>query len=473
MSQGVLLMRRIVWVTVALLLVLPLLAWGPDVSPALAERGNQWTGEYFNNRDLAGAPVHVRLDPAVDFNWGGASPVPGIVPENDFSVRWTGAQNFPEGGIYTFLATVDDGVRVFVDDRIVIDAWYSQTPTLHTGQATLTAGTHWVRVEYFDAGAQASISFLWRPANALVPPGGWEAYYYSNVDLTGSRVSAGVELNLDHNWGSGSPIPGTIPADGFGARWYGFPEMTGGTYTFVAWADDGVRVYAAGQLVIDAWGPSIYQEHRGTVTLGPGTCTVQVDYREDGDQARIFVYWIQDSGLPPGFGAPSPAAPVVPSSITATVTTGMLNVRSGPGSGWPILTRVRQFETYTVIARNADTTWYQISGPGFTGWVSARYVTLNADPSVLPVAEGGGTAAAPTVLQVRSNVSLRIRRGPSANQARVAALNPGETAIVIGRTADSSWLKVRTGDGTEGWVSSAYVSYVPGGLPLNAIPITG
>ncbi len=462
-------MRRFLLAVMALTMVLSLLAWGPAVSPVHAERGNRWTGEYFNNPSLAGSPIHVRLDSAINFDWGPDSPVPGIVPENNFSVRWTAVQDFPEGGVYTFLARVDDGVRVFVDNALVIDAWYNQMPTLHTGTATLTPGTHWVRVEYYDAGAGALITVLWRPANAQVPTGGWEAIYYPNRNQEGSGVAVGVELYLDHNWGPDSPIPGTIPADDFSARWLGFPELEGGTYTFVAWADDGVRVTVAGQRVIDDWNPSIYKERRGTATLGPGQYTVQVDYFDAGDQARVFVYWIREGGLPPGFGAP---AAVAPSAVTGTITTALLNVRTGPGAGWPVLTRVRQNETYPVIARNADNTWYQISGPAFTGWVSGRYIRLSADPSLLPVAEAGG-AAASNVLLVQSSASLRIRRGPGTNQARVAVFPAGTTATVIGRNADSSWLQIRLDSGTEGWVAADFVTFVPGGPPLSSIPITG
>lgn len=467
-------MRRYLLLGTASLVALLLFAWGPEVRPALAEHGNRWTGEYFNNRDLVGGPIHVRLDAAIDFDWGGASPVPGIVPANNFSVRWSGTQNFPEGGNYTFLAASDDGVRVWVDDRLIVDAWYDQTRNLHTGQISLSAGLHYVRVEYYDAGDAASISVLWRPANALVPPGGWEATYFPNRDLSGSGVSIGVIPNLDYNWGADSPLPGTIPANDFSARWYGFPNLEGGRYTFVAWADDGIRVHVAGQTVIDAWSPAIYREHRGTADLAPGVNTVRVEYFEGGDQARVFVYWIREGAAPSTGGTTgSGTTGGVPiSSVTATINTARLNVRSGPGVGWPILARVSRGEVYTAIGRNNDKTWVQISGPGFTGWVSDRYVRLSADITLLPLAEvtGGGSS---TVLQVQANSSLRIRRGPGTNQARVAALHSGETATVIGRTADSSWLQIRTSAGVQGWVSAPFVSYVAGGPPLSTIPITG
>ena len=229
-----------------------------------------------------------------------------------------------------------------------------------------------------------------------------------------------------------------------------------------------MRVYVDDALVIDAWSPSPYQEYRGTITVNPGIHTVRVEYFEIGDQARITVYWIRE-----GAGVPSTGTAGA-STVTATVVARALNVRTGPGITWPIMTRVYEFETYTVIGQNAAGTWYQISGPGFTGWVSGRYIRFNGDPSGLPITDGsGGGAGTPSgVLLVQSNASLRIRRGPGTNHSRIAALQRGETATVIGRTADSTWLQIRRDDGLVGWVSAAYVTLI-GDVPLASIPVTG
>ena len=86
----------------------------------------------------------------------------------------------------------------------------------------------------------------------------------------------------------------------------------------------------------------------------------------------------------------------------------------------------------------------------------------------------GSAAASPSdgVLFAQSNASLRVRRGPGTNQARIAALNVGDSATVVGRTADSSWLQIRTDNGIEGWVSNSFITLV-GDIPLTSIPITG
>ncbi|MEO8609493.1 MAG: SH3 domain-containing protein [Chloroflexota bacterium] len=68
-----------------------------------------------------------------------------------------------------------------------------------------------------------------------------------------------------------------------------------------------------------------------------------------------------------------------PTSLT--VTTPLLNVRSGPGTNNTIITHVQQGETYPILGHNDAETWWQISVDDQTGWVSGAYVDLdNAQP---------------------------------------------------------------------------------------------
>jgi beta-glucosidase len=78
-------------------------------------------GEYFNNKQLDGQPVVVMTDEQVNFDWGRGRPVPEVGDDN-FSVRWTGTFTPPETGEYKIGATADDGVRVYLDGKIVVDA---------------------------------------------------------------------------------------------------------------------------------------------------------------------------------------------------------------------------------------------------------------------------------------------------------------------------------------------------------------
>ena len=82
--------------------------------------GSGWVGQYFSNPDFAGDPVFTRVDAQVNFNFGAASPVPGFVPEDNFSIRWTNLEDFA-AGTYRFTAGAQDGVQVRIDNQVIID----------------------------------------------------------------------------------------------------------------------------------------------------------------------------------------------------------------------------------------------------------------------------------------------------------------------------------------------------------------
>lgn len=118
-----------------------------------------WTGLYYNNTDFSGAPTLIRQDPAINFNWGLGSPGPGIRAD-EFSVIWTTEQYF-SAGTYRFFAQSDDGVRVYVNDRLIIDGWGVHPLTGYFADVQLPAGTHRLRVEYFENFEFAAVTVNW------------------------------------------------------------------------------------------------------------------------------------------------------------------------------------------------------------------------------------------------------------------------------------------------------------------------
>ena len=67
-----------------------------------------------------------RIDPGIDFQWGGGSPAEGVINDNDFAVRWTGELEVPLTGKYTFNANTDDGVLLWVNGVEMGDSWRTQ-----------------------------------------------------------------------------------------------------------------------------------------------------------------------------------------------------------------------------------------------------------------------------------------------------------------------------------------------------------
>lgn len=118
-----------------------------------------WTCTFFGNQDLSGAVATIGVS-SLDFDWGGKSPYPGISP-NRWSMRCTSAQYFPSSGPYQFNAQANDGVRVFVDGLVVINAWINNAGTVQTGTINLPAGPHTVTVEYFQIDSESLLTVWW------------------------------------------------------------------------------------------------------------------------------------------------------------------------------------------------------------------------------------------------------------------------------------------------------------------------
>jgi hypothetical protein len=122
-----------------------------------------WKGSYFANQDLTQPPVFQRDDPAIDFNFGRGSPRADI-PVNHFSIRWARDVNFSPAGIYHFHAKSDDGVRLYIDGDLVINDW-SNGEHVADVDVHMTAGSHHLRVDYYEYVSQAYIEFSY----SLVP----------------------------------------------------------------------------------------------------------------------------------------------------------------------------------------------------------------------------------------------------------------------------------------------------------------
>ena len=122
----------------------------------------QFEAKYFNNMTLSGTPVVDRCEAAINNDWGSGSPAPGVNADG-FSASWDGSFTFA-AATYTFSATGDDGIRVYVDGARVIDGWKDQSATTYTAPVTLTAGSHAVRVEYYDNTVYAVAKVSWQAA---------------------------------------------------------------------------------------------------------------------------------------------------------------------------------------------------------------------------------------------------------------------------------------------------------------------
>jgi len=118
-------------------------------------------GEYFKNMTLSGQPALVRIDPQVHFDWESGSPDPSIPPDH-FSVRWTGTLIPKTTGVYKMSITTDDGVRLYIDGKRIVDSWYDRAPTTDYFTLKLEAGRRYdIRIEYYENAGGAFASLGW------------------------------------------------------------------------------------------------------------------------------------------------------------------------------------------------------------------------------------------------------------------------------------------------------------------------
>ncbi len=142
--------------------VLPVFALVASTFSATAQSAlpNGLKTTFFADKGLTRALL-TRVDPTIDFNWDNQPPAPGLPAEN-YAVRWTGYLVPPQTGAYTLVVTADDGIRLWLDDKRLLNEWHLQEPTDYRLPVTLTAGRAVaLRVEYYQDRIQARAQVRW------------------------------------------------------------------------------------------------------------------------------------------------------------------------------------------------------------------------------------------------------------------------------------------------------------------------
>lgn len=116
---------------------------------------------FYRDQDLKSA-VFTRIDRSIAFDWGPAIPE-GLEQGDHFSARWTGNLQVVKAGKHQFFLTSDDGSRLFIDDKLVIDNWGGHAEVSMGSVVELASGIHPIRVEYFDGIGNALVKLEWQP----------------------------------------------------------------------------------------------------------------------------------------------------------------------------------------------------------------------------------------------------------------------------------------------------------------------
>jgi LysM repeat protein len=129
--------------------------------PAAPPPTDMWYGEFFNGENLQGSPVATHHEPAIGFEWGADSPMPGVWADQ-FSARWTRRVHLNTDH-YRFCAMSDDGVRIWVNNQLVLDEWHLNNSVAYCGTYWAETGVYDVRVEYYEHGGKALLYVWWEP----------------------------------------------------------------------------------------------------------------------------------------------------------------------------------------------------------------------------------------------------------------------------------------------------------------------
>jgi len=162
---------------------------------------------------------------------------------------------------------------------------------------------------------------------------------------------------------------------------------------------------------------------------------------------------------------------------TGYVLVWRLNIRSRPGTQYPVLGVARYQEVVKLTGRNAAITWLQVHrANGQQGWASASFIVASAAHiAALPILDDIPPTPAPPPPSLEpfgivTAYRLNVRSGPSAYYDIIGKLNREQVVSLVGRNTTSTWLQIRLPDNSEGWVSARYIW---SGMPIYTLPITG
>ncbi|HEX7307971.1 PA14 domain-containing protein [Lentzea sp.] len=162
---------------------------------------------FYDNTSLSGVPKVVTTgvgtaDGSLAGNWGWERGHPPNMPGDVFSARFTGEIVFPAGGEYTLRAFVDDGIRMWIDDALVIDDWkHVDTATWRTAKTTSpeVGAVKRIRIDYLNDVGYSKVELHWTNpygTQELVPGNLLRPRYGLATTTTGGE-SAGVQDKVD------------------------------------------------------------------------------------------------------------------------------------------------------------------------------------------------------------------------------------------------------------------------------------
>ena len=255
------------------------------IFPVVGSGDGLW-GNYYDNRHLSGTAVTNRVDAQLDFNFWDMTHVGvtndatytnrclqvlGIPRNREFGARWTGEVQAQFTEPYTFYVMSDDGVRVWLNEQLIVDDWHCQPAKETLATVNLVAGQRYLlRVEYFQNYSGDQVSLAWSSPSTfkrVIPqsqlysqptdtdgnglPDLWEIHYFGQIGVDPNADPDGDGLsNLQEYQRHSDP---TNPLN------WGVPnEWTHGDIEDTAGGSDGNASYSNGVFAVTSHGGDIF-----------------------------------------------------------------------------------------------------------------------------------------------------------------------------------------------------------------------
>jgi hypothetical protein len=343
------------------------------------------------------------------------------------------------GGAWTTIATLGPGSTTFTDTGLLANSEYAYLVCAYNAAGEACAPNPWLSVKTTAATTVNCSSDQYK------------AEYFNNRHLSGSPTLTRCESwPINHDWGSGGP-GGGVGTDNFSARWTGTAYIAAGTYTFIARADDGIRVWLSNVLIIDEWRDQAPTEFRVTRSVPAGIHSIRVEYYENVFGAVAQFRWEQAATQTP------PSTP--PRVYAEAISSSQIFVTWGDVDNETSYRLTDNISTFTLAANTTSYTWgglqantrkcfsvQAVNGAGssaWSGWVCATTLPPSGPPTAPANVQGTGISASEIRLtwsDVATNEQgYRVKRWGGA-WTTIATLGPGSTTFTdTGLLANSEY----------------------------------
>lgn len=312
--------------------------------------GRDWNGTYYSDVNFT-TPAFTRVETnGINFSYGLGSPGAGV-PVDNFSIRWTSVQTFPETGVYRFTVFRDEDAELQLDGQTIIPFVGAIGNQTYSVDLPVTAGQHSMTLSYREFTNNAFVQLAWqlisntgtsgtlgptatftRTALPAIPPGA----------LTATVIRASV-LNIRDAPSLGGGRIGRI--------------LRGETYAVVG-RDEDARWFLLQLGGYQGWAWSHYLFINGNEFNAP---------------VRSPFGTI---GVPPG----------VQDTGVVAQSQSTMNLRSAPSVAGDRIGRVTWGAFLPVIGRTADGYWWQVVWKGTVGWIYSPYSNIiQGDLNAVPV----------------------------------------------------------------------------------------